>query len=296
MKEIAVALGGGGARGSAHIGVLRVLEAEGYKISAVAGTSIGGLVGAIYAAGFSPSEIEKIFGEIDQSKIYELGLRSKPALLGLGKIGEWLEELLGDKTFEDTAIPCALTAADLHCNCEVTLRKGALKDAILATIAVPGVFPPYRMQNGHTLVDGGVLNPVPVSVARELAPDLPVVAVALSSPLAPTTSYHLPVSLPSVIPNSLVRRITRMNVAQAMNVFLRSVDMSNRAVTEFRLKNEPPDLLIRPAVAGIGLLDKVVVSDLVRVGEDAAKSVLPELAEITRPKGFFSRFLKGKIL
>ncbi len=294
MRDIAVALGGGGARGSAHIGILKILEKNGYRISAVAGTSIGGLIAAIYAAGYTPDEIEKIFSEIDQNKIYELGLRSKPALLGLGKIAEWLEELLGDKTFEETKIPCALTAADLHSNGEVVLRTGTLKNAVLATIAVPGIFPPYRMEDGHDLVDGGVLNPVPVSIARELAPNLPVVAVALSSPLSPTASYHLPVSLPSVIPESLVRRITRMNVAQAMNVFLRSVDMSNRAVTEFRLKNEPPDLLIRPAVEGIGLLDKVIVSDLVRVGEDAARASLPKLAEITRPKGFFEKFFKRK--
>ena len=294
MKKIAIALGGGGARGSAHIGVLKVLEAEGYEIAAVAGTSIGGLVGAIYAAGYSPDEIEKIFSEIDQNKIYELGLRSQPALLGLGKIGEWLSELLGEKSFDETRIPCALTAADLHSNGEVILQTGALKDAIMATIAVPGIFPPYRMKDGHILVDGGVLNPVPVSVARQLAPDLPVVAVSLSQPLVPTASYHLPLSLPSVIPESLVRRITRMNVAQAMNVFLRSVDMSNRAITEFRLKNEPPDVLIRPDVAGIGLLDKVVVPELARVGEEAARAVLPELAEATQPKGFFSKLFKRK--
>ncbi len=291
MKEIAVALGGGGSKGNAHIGVLRRLEKEGYQIAAVAGTSFGGLVGALYASGYSPDEIETLFTEIDQSKLYELGLHAQPGLLGLGKVGLWLDDLLGEKTFAETRIPCALTAADLGCNCEVVLSSGSLKEAILATIAVPGVFPPYIL-NGHHLVDGGVLNPVPVSVAREIAPKLPVVAVSLSSPLMPS-AHHLPVSLPSVIPEALIRRLTRLNISQALNVFLQSVDMSNQAVTELRLKSEPPDVLIRPAVAEIGLLDQVIVADVARLGEKATESVLPELARITKRKGFLSRFFGG---
>lgn len=233
MKEIAVALGGGGARGNTHIGVLRTLEEAGYRIAAIAGTSFGGLVAAFYAAGYSPDEIESVFAGIDQNKLYELGIHNKPAVLGLSKISQWLDEMLGEKSFEETRIPCALTAANLLCNCEVTLKTGALKEAILATIAVPGIFPPYQTDE-HYLVDGGVLNPVPVSLARELAPKLPVVAVALTAPPSPTSSYHLPVSVPSVIPESIIKRITRLNVAQAMNVFLQSVDMSNRAITELR--------------------------------------------------------------
>lgn len=288
MKEIAVALGGGGARGNVHIGVLRALEDAGYHIAAIAGTSFGGLVAAFYASGYSPDEIESIFDKIDQNKLYELGIHNKPAVLGLSKIDQWLDGILGEKSFEETRIPCAMTAANLLCNCEVTLRSGALKNAVLATIAVPGIFPPYKTDE-HYLIDGGVLNPVPVSLARELAPDLPVVAVALTQPLSPSSSYHLPVSIPSVIPESIIKRITRLNVAQAMNVFLQSVDMSNRAITELRLKDEPPDILIRPDVEGIGLLDQVDIPALARLGEDATKAILPDLALVMRPsRGFFN--------
>ncbi|MBT3314238.1 MAG: patatin-like phospholipase family protein [Anaerolineae bacterium] len=288
MKEIAVALGGGGARGNVHIGVLRALEEAGYRIAAIAGTSFGGLVAAFYAAGYSPDEIENIFVAVDQNKLYQLGIHNKPAVLGLSKIEQWLNEILGEKSFEETRIPCAVTAANLLCNCEVTLKTGALKKAILATIAVPGIFPPYQTDE-HYLIDGGVLNPVPVSLARELAPKLPVVAVALTAPLSPTSSYHLPVSVPSVIPESIIKRITRLNVAQAMNVFLQSVDMSNRAITELRLKNEPPDILIRPDVEGIGLLDQVDVPTLARLGEEAAKAILPDLTRVMRrSRGLFN--------
>lgn len=293
MTSIALALGGGGAKGGAHIGVLRRLEKEGYHIAAIAGTSIGGMIGAIYAAGYSPDEIEEVFSEVDQSKVYELGLHAQPSLLGLGKVSQWLDKMLGEKTFAETRIPCALTASDLHCNCEVTLNTGSLRNAILATIAIPGVFPPYEMDD-YYLVDGGVLNPVPVSVARKLAPKLPVVAVALTAPLSPNSSYHLPVSFPSVIPNRIAQQITRLKLSQAMNIFVQSVDLGSRAITEFRLKNEPPDFLIRPDVAGIGLLDKVVVTDIARLGEEATEAALPELERAIRHSNGFFNILFGR--
>ncbi len=293
MKKIAVALGGGGARGNAHIGVLRVLEREGYQISAIAGTSFGALVAAFYAAGHSPDEIEDLFSKVDQNKLYELGLRANPSLLGLGKVSEWLDEMLGEKTFSETRIPCAITAVDLNCNCEVTLNSGLLKNAVLASIAIPGVFPPYEMDDRH-LVDGGVLNPVPVSLARELASKLPVVAVALAAPLSSTSAYYLPASLSAVMPSSIARRITRLNVSQAMSIFLHFIDISNRAITELRLEKDSPDLLIRPAVGQIGLLDRVVIADVARLGEEATEALLPELKKAMRPQGLFDILINGK--
>ena len=293
MKKIAVALGGGGAKGGSHIGVLRRLEEEGYEIAAIAGTSIGGFIGAIYAAGYSPDEIEAILSEVDQSKIYEIGRHSKPSLLGLGKISRWLDKTLGEKTFAEARIPCALTASDLNCNCEVTLKTGALKNAILATIAIPGVFPPYTMGERY-LVDGGVLNPVPVSVARMLAPKLPVVAVSLSTPLSPNSSFHLPVSFPSVVPSKIARQITQLKLSQAMNIFIQSIDLGSRAMTEFRLKNEPPDVLIRPNVEGIGMLDQIIVKDVARLGEEATELILPELARVMRRSNSIFEILFGR--
>ena len=286
MKNIAVALGGGGARGNAHIGVLRVLEEEGYVVSAIAGTSFGALVAAFYAVGYSPNEIENFFSKVDQNKMYELGLHANPSLLGLGRVRKWLDKMLGDKTFTETRIPCAITAADLSCNCEVTLNSGMLKNAILASIAIPGIFPPYKMDDHH-LVDGGILNPVPVSLARELAPRLPVVAVALTAPLSSTSAYYLPTSLSAMIPSSIARRITRLNVSQAMDIFLHSIDISNRTITELRLEKEPPDILIRPAVEQIGLLDQVDIAHVAGLGEDATKILLPAIKKAMRPQGFF---------
>ena len=292
-KEIAVALGSGGAKGNSHIGVLRRLEQEGYTISAIAGTSMGALVGAFYAAGYSPDEIEEIFSNVDQTKLYELGILAQPALLGVGRISQLFDRTLGEKTFADTRIPAAFVAVDLACNCEVVLSSGLLKDAVLASIAVPGVFPP-RILDGHHFVDGGVLNPVPVSVARTLAPKLPVVAVSLSPPFMPETAT-LPSPLASVVPDVFIQRITRLNISQAMSIFLQSIDISNQAITDLRLEKEPPDVLIRPAVEHIGLLDNVVVADVAKLGEEATDAILPDLERaVRRSRGFFDILFGGR--
>ncbi len=293
QKEIAVALGGGGAKGNSHIGVLRRLEEAGFTIAAVAGTSMGAMVGSFYAAGYSPDEIEEIFSQVDQTKLYELGLLAQPGLLGLGHVAQLLDDKLQGKTFAETRIPAAFVATDLECNCEAILAEGTLKDAVLASIAVPGIFPP-RIHDGHHLVDGGVLNPVPVSVARKLASKLPVVAVALSPPFMPE-SVKLPGSLASVVPEVFIKRITRLNISQAMSIFLQSVDLSNQAITDLRLEKEPPDVLIRPRVEAVGLLDNVVVSEVAKLGYEAADAALPQIERaLRRSQGFFQILFGGK--
>ena len=124
--DISIALGGGGAKGNSHIGVLRRLEGEGFKIKAVAGTSFGGIVAALYAAGNSPDKIQNIFCEVDQSRLYSRSAQERPALLGLAGVRNWLDEVVGQRTFADLTIPCALTAVDLNCGCEVILDEGRI--------------------------------------------------------------------------------------------------------------------------------------------------------------------------
>ncbi len=273
--EITLALGGGGAKGNSHIGVLRRLEKEGYKIRSIAGTSFGGLVAVLYAVGYSPDEIQKIFEAVDQSHLYGRDLEDGPSLLGLSGVRKLLDQVVGAKTFDDLRIPCAVTAVDVKSGAEVTISKGSLKEAILSTIALPGIFPIHRM-NGWELVDGGVLNPVPVSVARMLSPGLPVVAVVLNDPMdKPVPTYRIP--MPQLLPRLIVERITRMNFAQSYDIFLRAVDVSSRAVAHFRLELDKPDIVIRPAVHDINLLDKVIVADVALLGEQATEEVLPQL-------------------
>ena len=277
--EITLALGGGGAKGNSHIGVIRRLEKEGYQIRSVAGTSFGGLVAILYASGLTPNEIEEIFTSTDQGSLYVRDSNDGPSLLGLSGVRKLLDSVLGDKTFDDLKIPCAVTAVDTKTGSEVVISEGFLRDGVLATIALPGVFPPHRL-NDWELMDGGVLNPVPVSVARMLSPDLPIVAVVLNDPLDnPLRTYSIPV--PSILPKQITDRIHRLHVAQAFDIFMRAVDLSSRAVAHYRLESDAPDIIIRPDVHHLELLDKVVVKDVALLGDAAVEEILPQLKKIT---------------
>lgn len=273
--DIALALGGGGAKGNSHIGVLRLLEQEGFHIRAIAGTSFGGIVACFYAAGFTPDDIEVAFGAVDQSRLYDRVREDGPSFLGLGRVRQWLRHTLGDRAFEDTVIPCAVTAVDMRTSTEIVIKSGPLRDAVLCTIALPGIFPSF-LSGELELVDGGLLNPVPVSVARSLAPTLPVVAVSLTTPLG-EPARSIPFPLLDDLPALVAAGISRLRVAQAMDVFMRSIDIGTRQIAELRFKLEKPDVVIRPAVSEIGALDRVDVHQVAKLGEEAARAMLPEI-------------------
>jgi NTE family protein len=143
--DITVALGGGGSRGTAHIGVLRAMEKSGFNIRAIAGTSIGSIIGAFYVIGRTPDEIEAIFSAIDQSKLYGWPLSGGPGLLSLRRIHEFLKTNFGQSNFEDLKLPFAAVSVDLNSNREIILDKGCVVNAILASITIPGLFPPKEM-------------------------------------------------------------------------------------------------------------------------------------------------------
>jgi len=289
--EITLALGGGGAKGNSHIGVLRRLEKEGFKIHAIAGTSFGGIVAAMYAAGYTPDEIEDNFAQVDQARLYGRSMEEGPSLLGLAGVRKWLDYVLPGRTFADLDIPCAVTAVDLNCGCEIVLDHGPVKDALLSTIAVPGIFPAHSWQDWE-LVDGGVLDPVPVSVARSLSPSLPVVAVSLHAPMGePARSMGMPV--PSGVPKPILDRLAHIRYAQAFDIFLRSVDVGNRAVAAYRLAVDKPDVIIRPNVSDIELLEKVDVREVARRGDIAVEAALPELRKMVTWSSRLRRSLFG---
>jgi len=287
-KDITLALGGGGAKGNAHIGVLRKLEHEGFTVRAVAGTSFGGIVAIFYALGYSPDEIEDLFSTIDQKQLYGFDAEAEPSLLGLSGATKWLHDTIGIRTFDDLKIPCILTAVDLQSGQETHLSTGSLIDAILATIAIPGIFP-ARRTGKYELVDGGTLNPVPVELARSLMPKLPVIAVVLSRPLGePAASWNIP--MPEYVPRTLIDRLSRTRYSQALDVFLRSLDIVTRAVTEYRLMVDKPEIILRPAVSEIEFLDRVDVRVVAKLGEDAVEDVL---AEINRLFGWQNRLRRS---
>jgi NTE family protein len=277
MKDIVVALGGGGAKGSAHIGALRVLEREGFHIQAVSGTSAGAIVASLYAFGYKPDEIQRLMSMADHSSLFTRDRKDGPSWMGIRGLHEVLDEALGDCCFEDLRLPCAVTAVDLDSAERLILGRGRVLEAVLASIALPGVFPPRHL-GGHTLVDGGVMDPVPVSVARLLKPGLPVVAVALSAPLEQWTDLSQP-DQSSSLP-ILNRYLSKLRFSQALSIFMRSVDIGSALLSELHLAVEQPEILIRPAVWRIGLLDQVDIAEVAMLGERAAEWVLPELAHL----------------
>lgn len=287
--EIVLALGGGGPRGAAHVGVLDVLEREGFQIKALAGSSIGGLVGAVYLSGVSPDEIKAAFRGLELTKLYGRKKGDEPSLLGLEGITRILSEMLGSKTFADLPVPFATTAVDINTGEMIVFTEGPLIEAVLATVAVPGVFPARRW-NDHLLVDGGVLCPVPISPARDLMPNYPLVAVALNQLSKPGKSFSIPETSKG---NPVVGYISRLRLAQALNVFIRSTEHSGKLLTELMLEIEKPDVIIRPELHDIALLDNIDVAEIAERGERAAMEMLPAIREeIRKPRWLWRRTLR----
>ncbi len=290
--DIALALGGGGIRGIAHIGVIRCLERAGLTIKAIAGTSAGGLIGAVYAAGYPPDKIEKILGQVNQKKMFGRKPGDGPSMMGLAGLTNLLVETIGPRTFADLHIPFAVTAVDMDSGEEVILNHGPVVQAVLATVAVPGVFPPIRIGDVN-LIDGGGLDPVPVSIARWLAPGCPIIAVALSQPSAPVKHFGLPLLIPGPAP--LVETFSRLRPAQALSIFIQSTEISSNMLTELRLQVDHPDIIIRPAVAQFSLIEQVSVPELVKLGDAACTSMLPELNKIFSWTSQISRTLRNRM-
>lgn len=292
--DISLVLGAGGVKGFAHIGVLRVLERHGFRVRAVAGSSIGGIAGAGYCLGLTPDEIESRMRRMDQKKFYGRLPGDGPAMMGVAGLVEILNDVFGDMTFEELPLPFAVNAVDMETAEEVVFGRGRIVDAILATTAVPGMFPPRKF-NDQILVDGGVLNPVPVSLARSLAPGLPVVAVVLSPSLEGWVARPTPRLLGSV--PLMERTISHLRPAQALDIFLRSVDMASCLMADLRLQIDQPEVVIRPKIAGVGLIDEVNVEEMVKRGEAAAEMALPELRRAAGWRAWISRRLPwGSVL
>lgn len=273
-KEIVLALGGGGVKGNAHIGVFQALDQAGFQIAAIAGTSAGGIWGALYAFGYAPDDIQRITAALDFSQAFRRQPEDAPSWIGVSGLRKALEDALGDVTFADLRMPFAVTAVDLDTAELVAIRKGRVVNALMATSAVPGVFPPVHYFD-RLLVDGGILAPVPVSLARSLKPGLPVAAVVLSPQITQWTQVNQPRLLNSL--PVLARYLARLRVAQALNVFMRAIDISGAMMTELLLEVERPDVIIRPDVGEYGLLDSVDVAEVARTGQQAAEKALPEL-------------------
>ena len=268
MKKITLALGGGGSKGIAHIGVIKALQANEIKIAAVAGTSIGSVIASMLALGLTPEKMADEFRSVDQSRMFGAPFSDGAGFLGYGSIKEVLMRVLGEATFDDVKIPLKVVSVDLVSDSVVEITQGRLIDAVLASIAIPGFFPP-RYMGDMVLVDGGVMDPVPVRSARSLFPDLPCVAVPLSGKYRFSQLNPIPMAAGNWS-NILVEQFSRTTLSKAFTVMSDAVDTTSRQVAELRLEIDRPDIIIRPKVEKFGILDTVDIDEMVRLGQESA--------------------------
>lgn len=297
--RLGLALGSGSARGWAHIGVLQALQEEGVRPDIVCGASIGALVGAAYAAG----ELER-FAEWVQS----LGLRDVFGFMDFNLAGGMLkgEKLVGfwrrhfaDFNIEDSPLAFAAVATDLHSGAEVWLREGSIADAVRASIALPGLFTPVAHADGRLLVDGGVVNPVPTSLARAMGADI-VIAVDLNAdilhrhmqPLAVVQDAQEAEPPPEPEPAPEEGWISRLKFwapsgapavaplprkPSVLDVVMTSVTIMQMRITRSRMAGDPPEVVVAPSLAHLGLLDFHRASEAIAEGRRAAQAALPQL-------------------
>jgi NTE family protein len=182
LPKLGLALSSGGARGLAHVGVLQVLEENGIEIHAIAGSSMGAYIGALWAAGFSGKDLENLAGEMhDRKQLWRLADPMIPPMKGLFrglKARAHLERSLGDLKFEDLERRLLTVAVDIDSKERIVFRRGRIADAVHASCAMPGIIAPVLI-NGHRCVDGGVIDPVPVGALHKFTDVDRVIAVSV---------------------------------------------------------------------------------------------------------------------
>jgi NTE family protein len=256
IPSIGLALGGGFARGIAHIGVLKVLEEENIPVRFIAGTSVGALIGAAYCSGVSTEELEKVaarvrFRDLARWTLSRYGFASNLRMLS------FLNNLLKVKTFEELRIPLAVTATDFASGEGVVFRSGPLADPVRASCAYPGVFLPVTV-DGRLLVDGMLAHSLPTKPVREMGADR-VIAVSLKSNWANA----------GVGPKHIVDVIGQcFAIAQNMNCVQ---------------ARECADLVIEPDVTGYRYDDFEHSAELVLLGERTTRAALPEIRKWLEP-------------
>lgn len=272
--KIGLVLGGGGARGYAHIGVLRSIEERGLTVEAIAGCSMGGIIGALHAAGFAAAEITEMFEGLDL-----LGLLDRGAMGGLigGKgVTRHLERHL-PPTFEDLKIPLAVTTVDVQRGRLVVLNRGKLLPALRATSALPGVFAAVK-HTGRILIDGSLLNNLPVDVIRTMTL-APVVAVDTSAPANRQLMFKDERALWEKVRTPLMRGKRPL----IFEMLMKSIDIPQGPITSMRLSLNPPEVLIRPLLdPDLKIEDYNRVEEAVRAGYEAAGIELSENERVLR--------------
>ncbi len=273
--KIGVALGGGGVKGMAHIGVLRVLESAKIPVQVVTGTSAGAIVGALYAAGESPDEIEQLARERSIAHWFARD-KSRMGLFSTDGICRLIEFALGQNVLiENLPRTFACVAVDLDSGEEVVFKSGPLAEAVCASCAFPGIFAPVRIGD-RFLFDGGVTNPVPFDVARRLGANR-VIACDLGAQEPFFTENAIGSFRHSNLLWNVFHRVSNQRIFKVVE---RSQRIMAQKLREYKMAGYPPDLMIYPRVEKVGLLDFDLSLECISAGEEAAREVLPQIERL----------------
>ncbi len=255
--KIGLVLGSGGARGITHIGVLKVLEKNNIPIDYIAGASSGAFVGAYYALNRKIDGFEKICLGLTKKKFLSFidPINPKKALIAGNKIKKEIGKILEDKDFKDIKIPLTVVAVNLENGQEVHIKKGNLADAIRASVGIPGIFYPARL-NDKWLVDGGLINATPVDVVKDMGADL-IIAVDL------TISDNVKFKEPTIV-----------------GTLVQSFDIMRTELTKLKIQPIKDLVLIQPTVDDKNEIDSLRFYDaarFIKAGEEAAEKAMPEI-------------------
>lgn len=254
-RRVALVLAGGGARGVAHIGAIEELEERGFEIAAVAGTSMGALIGGMYASGHLDA-FKKWMCSLDKYKVFGLVdfTISSEGLVKGDRVIHAMEELVPDVRIEQMPVPFAAVAADLLTGREVVFDRGGLYDAIRASISIPSVFQPVR-RDGMVLVDGGTVNPLPLNRVRREEGDL-LVAVDVSAPFGADPTSRANASL------------------NYYKVLIASSQIMQQHITQLMCRLYRPDVLVQMPADSYGMFEFYRSAELVEAGRAATREAL----------------------
>lgn len=248
--KIGLALGGGAARGFAHIGVLQVLDEQGIKPDLIVGTSAGSVVATLYAAGKSPAEMGTLAMSLDESSITDWVFPGRSLLKGEA-LAKFVRGHSNGKAIEGMRLPLGIVATDLNSGQPILFRRGDPGVAVRASSAVPAVFEPVKIA-GHEYIDGGAVSPVPVRFAKQMGADL-IIAVDISA---------VPEGQPT---------------KGAIDILMQTFNIMGHAISDLEMRDA--DVVIRPKLDGVGSADFSARRLAILAGREAALTALPQLRE-----------------
>jgi len=314
--KVGLALSGGVVRGISHIGVLKVLEREKIPIDLIAGTSIGAIIGGLYASGVKASEMERLVRTTELRKLIDFTV-PKTGFIAGKRIESYIRNIIKNKNFEALPIPLSIIATELNRGEKVIFNQGSLTKAIMASISMPGIFEPV-IDHNSILVDGGLVDPIPVDLVKEMGADI-VIAIDLTIDIKQTNLSEIKkeesafteyferelvstelgylksflrkkkIKLPSFLrkflkPKKMLELLFGIGLPEIVKYRVRSMDILGNQLAKEKLKYPYVDIIIRPEFEGVKWTEFDKTNEIVRAGEIAAEAAIPKIKKLIYKK------------